>query len=177
MALNNLPKVGQSVVGKDGIATQPWYAWFGRIQSALNVGTLATDAVSAAITTIANILGSPDGTVANIPPLAFLRSTTFVHAGTGIGVSGTLAAGGVDVSLDAVLADLNDVGAAAPSAGDALVWDGSEWAPGAVSGGFVPTLIASGATFTVPADTQALFAFPIEVEGFLAVDGMLIEVA
>lgn len=42
--------------------------------------------------------------------------------------------------------------------------------------GFMPTKIASGSTFTIPAEKQALFAFPISCEGILVVDGMLVEV-
>lgn len=43
-------------------------------------------------------------------------------------------------------------------------------------GGFVPIRIASGETFTVPENTQCLFALPIIVEGNLVVDGFLIQV-
>lgn len=49
-----------------------------------------------------------------------------------------------------------------------------EWPVG--SGGFVPTFIASGETFTVPADRQALFAETIDNEGILDVVGSLIMV-
>ncbi len=44
----------------------------------------------------------------------------------------------------------------------------------ATSGAGVPFFIAAGDTFTVPAFIQALFATPIDVEGSLVVDGMLI---
>lgn len=44
------------------------------------------------------------------------------------------------------------------------------------AGGFVPTLIPSGETFTVPEDYQALFALMIDVQGTLVVDGFLVEV-
>ena len=43
-------------------------------------------------------------------------------------------------------------------------------------GGFVPTYIAEGDTFTVPANTQALFRLPITVVGELIVDGNLVEI-
>lgn len=44
-------------------------------------------------------------------------------------------------------------------------------------GQFPPTFLASGETFTVPANTQVLFTLPIELDGTaaLAVDGILIE--
>lgn len=47
---------------------------------------------------------------------------------------------------------------------------------GGGGGGMVPTYIAPGETFTVPANKQALFAIGIDNEGILEVDGVLIEV-
>jgi len=44
------------------------------------------------------------------------------------------------------------------------------------SGAFTPTYIASNSQFTVPTNTQVLFAEPIDVEGVLNVDGTLVEV-
>lgn len=46
-----------------------------------------------------------------------------------------------------------------------------------VQDSIVPTLIASGDKFTVPAGKQMLFAVPIDVQGILEVNGMLVEVA
>jgi hypothetical protein len=46
------------------------------------------------------------------------------------------------------------------------------------AGGFIPTLLADDATFTIPADMQALFAIPIDLGlGTLDVAGDLVEVA
>lgn len=42
---------------------------------------------------------------------------------------------------------------------------------------FVPTYIAAGETFFVPANKQALYALPIVVDGALVIDGTLVEVA
>lgn len=47
--------------------------------------------------------------------------------------------------------------------------------PGGVAA-MVPTLIATGSTFTVPTNRQALFAETIDNEGTLVVDGSLIMV-
>lgn len=44
-------------------------------------------------------------------------------------------------------------------------------------GGFVPTNLLAGETFTVPANRQALFKLPIRVEGTLVVRGDLAEVS
>jgi hypothetical protein len=41
---------------------------------------------------------------------------------------------------------------------------------------FVPTLIASDETWTLPEDRQATFAHPIDVQGTMILDGVLIEV-
>ena len=43
-------------------------------------------------------------------------------------------------------------------------------------GSGVPTLAASAATFSVPADTQALFTIDIDVQGVVDVAGILVEV-
>lgn len=58
-------------------------------------------------------------------------------------------------------------------AGDVMHGDGA-WTP--TTPGMMPTVIADGATFTVPAGFQALFAMTIDVAGTLAVDGYLVEV-
>lgn len=47
----------------------------------------------------------------------------------------------------------------------------------ALYGRFIPTYIASGTTFTVPANTQALFSHPIEIDGTLDISGAFIEVS
>ena len=39
-----------------------------------------------------------------------------------------------------------------------------------------PTKVASGDTFTVPADTQVLMAETIELDGDMDIDGVLVEV-
>lgn len=96
---NDLPHIRQDLV-ENNKATGPFYLWFGRIQAALNAGTLATDAVSAAIAAIATALGSPDGTVANIPPLNFLPKTTTISGTDGIDVGGSLAGGSVHLSTE-----------------------------------------------------------------------------
>lgn len=50
--------------------------------------------------------------------------------------------------------------------------------PAGVDGanGMVPTFIPIGETFTVPQDKQALFAYPIDVEGVMDIQGVLVEV-
>ena len=50
------------------------------------------------------------------------------------------------------------------------------YVPGAGAGSNTPTLINTGGTFTVPVDTQVLYAEPITVIGDLVVEGDLIDV-
>lgn len=44
------------------------------------------------------------------------------------------------------------------------------------SGGFVPYFIPAGEEFTVPANKQALWAVPLDIEGSIVIDGVLVEV-
>lgn len=61
--------------------------------------------------------------------------------------------------------------------GDVLTWDGDSWEPEPGAGsGMVPFYIPVGDSFTVPIYKQALFADPIEVDGGLIVNGVLIGV-
>jgi hypothetical protein len=59
-------------------------------------------------------------------------------------------------------------------ASDVLLGDGT-WGT-AAAGAMVPYYIAVGDTFTVPLYRQALFSEPIEVDGALVVNGLLIGV-
>jgi len=48
--------------------------------------------------------------------------------------------------------------------------------PVAAAASYPPTRVASGATFSVPADQQVLFSEEIELDGALEIDGVLTEV-
>lgn len=68
-----------------------------------------------------------------------------------------------------------------PTDGQVPTWDAAsgEWiwsTPGASSTGMVPYYVEVGATFTVPIYKQALFTEPIEVDGALVVNGILLGV-
>lgn len=57
------------------------------------------------------------------------------------------------------------------------VWRGDgTWGPSTSPGGMVPYFIDIGDTFTVPLYYQALYAVPIDVDGTLAINGILAEV-
>lgn len=54
---------------------------------------------------------------------------------------------------------------------------GATGAAGAAgTGSLMPFYIAADETYTVPAYQQGLFSVPIEVDGVLTVDGLLVEV-
>jgi hypothetical protein len=57
---------------------------------------------------------------------------------------------------------------------DVFRGDGSQGP--ALGAGMVPTFIAAGETFMVPANRQALFTMAIDNEGILDVEGFLVEV-
>lgn len=109
--VDSFPKQQAALVDEKGAPAREWYDWFRDLNALLDASELTDVEVAAAIETIARALGSPDGTVAGIPqPLPFLPRTTYVTDGVGIDVDGSLATGGVSVSLEP-LADTG-VGAA-----------------------------------------------------------------
>lgn len=55
-----------------------------------------------------------------------------------------------------------------PTTGDLVAADATG------GGSAVPTLIASGTTFTIPADTQMQFIAPCVVDGIMKIDGLAI---
>lgn len=83
-------------------------------------------------------------------------------------------------TLDATNLDASDTahGLLPKLSGDVdevLRGDGT-WGASTSPGGMVPYFIASADTFTVPLDYQALYAIPIDVDGTLAINGILAEV-
>lgn len=75
-----------------------------------------------------------------------------------------------------LLSTLADVDLTDLADGDLLGWDATaeRFVPAPSSA--VPTYVAAGKTFRVREYTQALFSMPIDVEGFLDVEGYLIGV-
>ncbi len=56
---------------------------------------------------------------------------------------------------------------------------GAQGAPGGGTGGGasgVPLFIASGTTYTVPANQQVLFSMPLDCEGILDIEGFFVQV-
>lgn len=97
------PQPNAPFVQSNGAPTVEWYNW---LRSFENLFEASDAGLQAQITAIAYALGSPDGTVANIPPFNenFLPATTVVRGENSVSSFGTLANGLVVFTL------LNDVG-------------------------------------------------------------------
>ncbi len=95
------------------------------------------------------------------------RSVAQVKVDLGIGTGAALI-----TDTDGTLAANSDLRVATQKATKTYV----DAAIAAVPPSFVPTVVASGATFTVPVNYQALFAVTIDVQGTLDVVGTLVGV-
>lgn len=151
-----LPQPNAPFVQSNGAPTIEWYNW---LRSFENLFEASDSGLQAQITEIAYALGSPDGTVGNIPPFNedFLPTTTVVRGENSVASFGSLANGLVVFTLlnDLVspgnsyyygtddagvkgwhlrdLATLADVDPTTPFAvGDAPVFDGTLFQPAAV---------------------------------------------
>lgn len=95
----SLPNVRMPLIDDQGCMTSPFYRYF---QNASQSTGPSTTTLQDEINTIATVLGSPDGSVSDIPPIdlnAFLLKTTLVTGLDSVFVSGSLANGQVTVSL------------------------------------------------------------------------------
>jgi hypothetical protein len=92
-----IPKATQAAVDDGGHFTAPWRNWLSAIERAVSqTSGNGTDA-TAAIAAIATALGSPDGSVENIPDQNWLAPFS-IRPGTGISISGTPESGLVLIS-------------------------------------------------------------------------------
>lgn len=92
-----LPGARARLVTPDGLATREFYDFFRRLQSAASL--------QADLSAIATALGSPDGSIANIPPESYLPAGTEIVAGPGISVTGALSEGSAIVGLQVLTDD------------------------------------------------------------------------
>jgi hypothetical protein len=94
-----LPNVAQAAVDDRGHFVASWRNWLASIERAVSQTTGNSTDATAAIAAIATALGSPDGSVENIPDQNWLAP--FVIRGTGgISVSGTPESGSVLISAN-----------------------------------------------------------------------------
>lgn len=92
-----VPKSSERLVQPNGTPTFAWYRVLGRIAD-----LVALDDVRAFFRALLVKLGSPDGTLENLPPIAagaFLPTSTQVSASYSIDANGTLAGGVVALML------------------------------------------------------------------------------
>jgi len=91
-----LPQSQTSLISQRGVTMAEFYRWFQYIDRAISTNGSNGQNYADQIKAIALALGSPDGTVANIPP----QGNQAIINGTGsIEVSGTLESGVVNLSL------------------------------------------------------------------------------
>lgn len=181
-----LPRPNAPFVQGNGAPTVEWYNWLRGFENLFN----SSDAgLQAQITQIAYALGSPDGTVANIPPIDAngLPTSTMVVGQNSVVSFGTLADGIVTLTLQgdqsspgesyyygtnglgakgwhlldvASLSDV-DLTTTPPTTGDALVYDGTDWVPGAGGGsGVLPLVTGEVPPVLVYADDGSLIYAP-----------------
>jgi hypothetical protein len=107
-----LPGARARLVDPSGITDAPWYRWFQVVNKALNDGQISDADAAAAIRAIALALGSPDGSVENIPS----QDSSFILNGSqAVEVTGTPASGFVDLDLSDTGVAAGDYGKPAPS--------------------------------------------------------------
>lgn len=93
-----LPRAGAPLTEGGGPPTREHYRWCQIVTDAVNSGQLSGTTAQEAIAAIATALGSPDGTVENIPPQDE-SDAAFISGSGSLNVFGTLAEGRVQLSL------------------------------------------------------------------------------
>lgn len=130
----SLPNVGQAAVNDDGHFTVPWRKWLAGVERTIAAGGTNATALASDIASIATALGSPDGTVANIPDQSALNVR--FDGQNGIAIEGSVAGGRVSVIWRGVMANLSDVDLTGLADTNVLKWDAasSTWKPATASG-------------------------------------------
>jgi hypothetical protein len=94
-----IPKPSERPLDQQGCFTLPWRQWLAQVDRRISAnGTNAAD-VAADVSAIATALGSPDGTVANIPDQDDENTFVIVSPDGTIAVTGTPASGSVMLAL------------------------------------------------------------------------------
>lgn len=132
-----LPRAGAALVGPGGITQPYFYRWFQAADDRIKAGASGGTENTEAIKTIAEKLGSPDGSVENIPAQG---NTAIINGVGSILVDGTLTSGVVNLGL------MGDTLAPAPSAYYGTGSDGKR--------GFVPVASALADSSTIDVVTN-----------------------
>lgn len=177
--MTNIPGYQERPVdAQTGQFSLPWRRWLETVNNTLNAAGSDTTSLAADVAAIATALGSPDGTVANIPDQANLD--VVIVGRNGVTVTGKAGVSPVYVELQpveddgtgALLAFTRDDFGRITGTRAVVAADLPE------SGSYPPTLLDDAATFSVPANKQVLFSIPIDLGlGTLDVAGDFVEVA
>lgn len=93
-----IPKYQQPALDGSGLFTLPWRRWLEAVNTALNSAGSDNLSLAAEVAAIATALGSPDGTVANIPDQSALNEV--IYGRNGVTVTGKLGQTPVYVELE-----------------------------------------------------------------------------
>lgn len=91
-----LPGARAALVGAGNLTERPFYVWMQAVDKWVTQNTSSSDSSTEAIREIALKLGSPDGSVANIPAQGV---DAVINGGGSIQVDGTLESGVVNITL------------------------------------------------------------------------------
>lgn len=163
----SLPSVRTPLLDARGLPADAWRKFFERLSRvAAEVGDAA---LQGQISALAQRVSELEASGGDLPILT---------SGAGIEIQGQLTDPFIVIALKAYLADLQDVSETAPAEGDRLTWDAALalWRPAPAPDTAVPYFIPADETYSVAANKQALFTMPIDVEGFLDVEGYLVGV-
>ena len=92
-----IPKHSERPLDATGLFSLPWRRWLEAVNNALNAASDGRLGLAADVSALATTLGSPDGTVANVPAQDWLAPFS-IRAGDGVAVSGTPSSGVVTIS-------------------------------------------------------------------------------
>lgn len=167
----------------------PFWQWFRQVDAAIGSGATATVDL-AALTARVAALEADTGSAGSLTGARSVQLTGNLADGATVQLRGDEDAPGATFYYGTnsagtkgwythAVSTLADVDLTGLADGDLLQWVAadSQFQPVPASiAGAVPTLIASGDTYTVAADTQILWADDIDIEGTLDVSGSFIEV-
>ena len=150
------PGVHAKPLGPDGRFTREWYSYLTDLELRATGDNADLSSLEARVTTLEGEVGEGG-------------FSATLNGPASVNVVGLLNDGFVSLLLVGDLAAPDPWTVYGTDANGAKGWTD-------ITNALPPTFIASGESYTVPANRQALFTLPIDVEGELALDGALVEV-